>query len=128
MARAGEPDAAAQLRNAACFVDVVFGSRLSDRGSWIRGLAMFQRLIDDVKESTSTALRLTSLAAAAAMALLVTTAFLCAAAFVFVLEQYGPVQACRLRKRAIQHDVKRAVIPREVFSPETWLTPVRTHH
>ena len=55
---------------------------------------MFQRLIDDFKESTGTALRLTSLAAAAAMALLVTTAFLCAAAFVFVLEQYGPVQAC----------------------------------
>ena len=28
------------------------------------------------------------------MALLVTTAFLCAAAFVFVLQNYGPVQAC----------------------------------
>ncbi|WP_028349304.1 hypothetical protein [Bradyrhizobium murdochi] len=55
---------------------------------------MFQRLIDDFKESTGTAVRLTSLAAAAAMALLVTTAFLCAAAFVFVLERYGPVQAC----------------------------------
>jgi hypothetical protein len=55
---------------------------------------MFQRLIDDFKESTGSALRLTSLAAAAAIALLVTTAFLCAAAFVFVLEKYGPVQAC----------------------------------
>ena len=55
---------------------------------------MFQRLIDDFKDSTGTALRLTSLAAAAAMALLVTTAFLCAAAFVFVLQKYGPVQAC----------------------------------
>jgi hypothetical protein len=55
---------------------------------------MFQRLIDDFKESTGTALRLTSLAAAAAIALLVTAAFLCAAAFVFVLERYGPVQAC----------------------------------
>ena len=55
---------------------------------------MFQRLIDDFKDSTGTALRLTSLAAAAALALLVTTAFLCAAAFVFVLEKYGPVQAC----------------------------------
>ena len=55
---------------------------------------MFQRLIDDFKDSTGTALRLTSLAAAAAMALLVTTAFLCAAVFVFVLEKYGPVQAC----------------------------------
>ena len=55
---------------------------------------MLQRLIDDFKEFTGTALRLTSLAAAAAMALLVTTAFLCAAVFVFVLEKYGPVQAC----------------------------------
>ncbi|WKA29540.1 hypothetical protein [Bradyrhizobium roseum] len=55
---------------------------------------MFQRLIDDFKDSTGTALRLTSLAAAAAVALLVTTGFLCAAAFVFVLQKYGPVQAC----------------------------------
>jgi hypothetical protein len=55
---------------------------------------MFQRLIDDFKNSTGTALRLTSLAAAAAIALLVTISFLCAAAFVFVLETYGPVQAC----------------------------------
>ena len=44
--------------------------------------------------STGTALRLTSLAAAAALALLVTTSFLCAAAFVFVLQKYGPVEAC----------------------------------
>ena len=55
---------------------------------------MFQRLIDDFKDSTGTALRLTSLAAAAAVALLVTTSFLCAAAFVFVLQKYGPVYAC----------------------------------
>ena len=55
---------------------------------------MFQRLIDDFKDSTGSALRLTSLAAATAMALLVTTSFLCAAAFVFVLDKYGPVEAC----------------------------------
>ena len=55
---------------------------------------MFQRLIGDLRDSTGNALRLTSLAAAAAMALLVTTAFLCAAAFVFVLQKYGPVEAC----------------------------------
>ena len=55
---------------------------------------MFQRLIDDFKDSTGSALRLTSLAAAVAMALLVTTSFLCAAAFVFVLDKYGPVEAC----------------------------------
>ena len=55
---------------------------------------MFQRLIDDFKASTGTALRLTSLAGAAAIALFVTTSFLCAAAFIFVLQKYGPVLAC----------------------------------
>jgi hypothetical protein len=55
---------------------------------------MLQRFIDGFKDSAGSALRLTSLALAAAMALLVTTAFLCAAAFVFVLQNYGPVQAC----------------------------------
>jgi hypothetical protein len=55
---------------------------------------MFQRMIDDFRDSTGTALRLTSLAAAAAIALFVTTSFLCAAAFVLVLETYGLVQAC----------------------------------
>ena len=55
---------------------------------------MFQRVIDDFKDSTGTALRLTSLAAAVALALFVTTSFLCAAAFVFVLQRYGLVEAC----------------------------------
>src|SRR5512146_2064721 len=55
---------------------------------------MFARMIDDFKESTGSALRLTSLAAAVALALLVTTSFLCAAAFVLVLDKYGLVQAC----------------------------------
>src|ERR1700716_3122438 len=55
---------------------------------------MFQRMIDDFKESTGTALRLTSLAAAAAVALFITTSFLCAAAFVFVLQRYGLIEAC----------------------------------
>ena len=55
---------------------------------------MFGRMIDDLKESTSTAVRLTSLAAAAAFALLVTTSFLCAALFMFMLRKYGPVEAC----------------------------------
>jgi hypothetical protein len=55
---------------------------------------MFQRIIDDFKESTGTALRQTSLAAAAAIALFIATCFLCAAAFVLVLEKYGPVEAC----------------------------------
>jgi len=39
---------------------------------------MFGRMIDDFRESTGTALRLTSMAAAAAFALLITTSFLCA--------------------------------------------------
>jgi hypothetical protein len=55
---------------------------------------MFQRIADDLKESTGTALRLTSLAAAAALALFITTSFLCAAAFVFMLQRYGLVEAC----------------------------------
>jgi hypothetical protein len=55
---------------------------------------MLQRLINDFRESTGAALRLTSLAAAAAVALLVTTSFLCAAAFVFVQQNYGTVEAC----------------------------------
>ena len=55
---------------------------------------MFARVIDDFKESTGTALRLTSLAAAAAFGLLITTSFLCAALFVFMLQKYGPVEAC----------------------------------
>ena len=55
---------------------------------------MFQRMIDDFKDSTGTAVRLTSLAAAAALALLVTTSFLCAALFVFVLQEYGLIEAC----------------------------------
>ena len=55
---------------------------------------MFQRMIDDFKDSTGTALRLTSLAAVAAFAALVMTSFLCAALFVYVLQQYGLIQAC----------------------------------
>ena len=55
---------------------------------------MFARLIDDFKESTGAALRLTSLAAVAAIAAFVTISFLCAAAFVYVLEIYGLIQAC----------------------------------
>jgi hypothetical protein len=55
---------------------------------------MFQRIIDGISASTGSAMRLTSLAAAAAFALFVTTCFLCAAAFISVLEKYGPVPAC----------------------------------
>jgi hypothetical protein len=55
---------------------------------------MFQRMIDDFKDSVATSVRLTSLAAAIAVALFITIAFLCAAAFVYVLQTYGVIQAC----------------------------------
>ena len=51
-------------------------------------------MIDGFKESTGSALRLTSLAAAVAFAGFVTISFLCAAAFVYVLQTYGAIQAC----------------------------------
>ena len=55
---------------------------------------MLQKFMDDFRESTGSALRLTSLAIAVAGCLFITTAFLCAAAFVFVLQKYGLLQAC----------------------------------
>jgi high-affinity Fe2+/Pb2+ permease len=55
---------------------------------------MFQRVIDDFKDSTGRALRLTSLAAVAGLALFITISFLCAAAFVFILQRHGPIEAC----------------------------------
>ena len=55
---------------------------------------MLHKLIDDFRDSIGTSLRLTSLAAAVALSLFITTAFLCAAAFVFVLQRYGLLQAC----------------------------------
>jgi hypothetical protein len=55
---------------------------------------MFAHMIDGFKESAGSALRLTSLAAAVALALFVTISFLCAAAFVYVLQTYGLIEAC----------------------------------
>ena len=55
---------------------------------------MFARMIDDFKESTRSTLRLTSLAAAIGVALFIAISFLCAAAFIYVLQTYGPIQAC----------------------------------
>lgn len=55
---------------------------------------MFQRIIDDLKDQTGSAVRMTTLAAAAVVALFITTGFLTAAAFIAVLEKYGPVPAC----------------------------------
>jgi hypothetical protein len=55
---------------------------------------MLQRLIDDVKESVGAGVRMTTLAGATGIALLITTGFLCAAAFVFVQQTWGTVTAC----------------------------------
>jgi hypothetical protein len=55
---------------------------------------MFQRLIDDLRDSTNRALRLIYLVATLAAALLVTFAFLCAAAFVYLRQEYGTIEAC----------------------------------
>lgn len=55
---------------------------------------MLQRFIDDLKASAGWTVRQTSLAAMAAICLFITTAFLCGAAFVAVLNHYGPVEAC----------------------------------
>jgi len=55
---------------------------------------MLQRLIEDLKDSTGHTVRMTSLAVAAAVSLFITTSFLCAAAFVFVLQHCGLVPAC----------------------------------
>jgi hypothetical protein len=55
---------------------------------------MFAHMIDGFKESAGSALRLTSLATAVAVAGFVALSFLCAAAFVYMLQTYGPIQAC----------------------------------
>jgi hypothetical protein len=52
------------------------------------------RIVDEFKESTFSALRQASLISAVALALFITAGFLCAAAFIVVLENYGPVAAC----------------------------------
>jgi uncharacterized membrane protein YqjE len=55
---------------------------------------MFQRVIDDVKESASSRLQQVVLTAILAVALLIAAAFLFAAAFVFVDHAYGGIIAC----------------------------------
>lgn len=55
---------------------------------------MFQRIIDDVRDGAVSTLRLTILAAAIVLALLITAGFLCAAAFIVTLDHYGAFWAC----------------------------------
>jgi len=52
------------------------------------------RIVDELRDSTSSALQQGSIIAAVTLALFITAGFVCAAAFVFVLENYGPVAAC----------------------------------
>ena len=55
---------------------------------------MFARMIDDIKTSAGNAVRMTELAGAIALALFIALAFLSAAAFVYMLQNYGPIEAC----------------------------------
>jgi hypothetical protein len=55
---------------------------------------MLHHLLDDLKTSSAVAVRLSALAVACAIALFIATAFLCAAIFVVVLQQYGLMEAC----------------------------------
>ena len=55
---------------------------------------MFARMIDDIKASAGNAVRLTELAGAIALALFIALAFLSAAAFVYMLRQFGLIEAC----------------------------------
>ena len=55
---------------------------------------MLQRFVDDMKDSAGHTARMTVLIVAFAVSLFVTTSFLCAAAFVAVLNRYGLVPAC----------------------------------
>lgn len=55
---------------------------------------MLQRLIDDIRQSTGSALRMTATAVAAMAAMFIATGFLCAAAFIAVMQKYGAIYAC----------------------------------
>jgi hypothetical protein len=55
---------------------------------------MLHHMIDDLKTTSAVALRLTGLAIGCTIALFITTAFLCAAIFVVVLDRYGLAEAC----------------------------------
>lgn len=52
------------------------------------------RIIDELRDTAASALRQASLISAVALALVIAGGFLCAAAFVVVLEHYGAVAAC----------------------------------
>jgi hypothetical protein len=55
---------------------------------------MFDRIIGDVRRAASTEMRLIVIAGAAGLAAVATLSLLCAAAFVFVMDRYGVLDAC----------------------------------
>ncbi|MEZ0221916.1 MAG: hypothetical protein ACAH22_16600, partial [Tardiphaga sp.] len=55
---------------------------------------MLKSIIDDLKNSTGNSLRMTSLMALAGVAGFMALCFLCAAAFITVMQRYGVVEAC----------------------------------
>jgi uncharacterized membrane protein (DUF485 family) len=55
---------------------------------------MLQRIIEDFKDGTGNAVRMTSIAAVVGFAMLITIAFASAAAFMAVQQAYGSIQAC----------------------------------
>jgi uncharacterized membrane protein len=55
---------------------------------------MLKGLIDDLKNSTGNSLRMTSLVALAGFAGFVALCFLCAAAFIAMMQRYSVIEAC----------------------------------
>ncbi|HLW91159.1 MAG TPA: hypothetical protein VKS78_07650 [Roseiarcus sp.] len=55
---------------------------------------MLKKMLDDLKNSINTTLRGLSLGVAALLTGFVALCFLCAAAFIFILDRYGPIEAC----------------------------------
>ena len=52
------------------------------------------RIVDELKDAASSTVRQASLLSVMALALVIAVGFLCAAAFVFVLQNYGAIIAC----------------------------------
>ena len=55
---------------------------------------MFQRFIDDLRDRAANVVRMSCVATAAVVALIVAGVFLCAAGFVAVQQRYGSIEAC----------------------------------
>jgi len=55
---------------------------------------MFQKITDDVREVTGTVVQKIASAISLILFVFITFSFLCAAAFIFVLKNYGAIEAC----------------------------------